>query len=126
MPAGCKIDTATLSLYANAPISGRTYQVFQVTSNSANSWTETGVTWSNQPSTTGTPATLSLSGTQSGYRDWNVSAIVQAIYSSGTNNGFLIQDASEGANGNGVQQLFVSKESATNQPQLVITYTQAP
>ena len=116
MPAGCKINTATLSLYAtSASTSTRTLQALQV----AATWTETGVTWTNQPSTTGSAVTTS-SGT--GWRDWVVTSMVQSMYS-GTNYGFLIRDAVEGSSGT---QVFNSRESGSNKPQLVITYTQGP
>jgi hypothetical protein len=52
--------------------------------------------------------------------------MVQSMYSSGANYGFLIRDAAEDDNGNGVQQQFYSKESSNNKPQLLITYTQGP
>jgi uncharacterized repeat protein (TIGR01451 family) len=119
LPAGCVIQSATLRLYASAPVAGRTLQALQVSS----SWTENGVNWNNQPSTTGAAATTA-SGSATGYREWTVTSIVQAIYG-GTNNGFLIRDASEDANGQGVDQQFQSREN-TNKPQLVITYSPGP
>ncbi len=57
---------------------------------------EGGVTWNNQPSTTGTAVTT---GSGSGYRSWNVTSQVQAIFSTGANHGFLIRDANEGGGG---------------------------
>jgi len=118
MPAGCKIGSATLKLTSSVFVSGRTLQALQVSS----IWTESGVTWTNQPSTTGTAATTA-SG--SGTLQWTVTSMVQAM-TTGTNNGFLIRDATEDASGSGVQQLFFSKENSTSKPLLVITYTQAP
>jgi hypothetical protein len=119
MPAGCKIQSATLRLNASASASGRTLQALQILGN----WTENGVNWNNQPGTTGTAATTA-SG--SGWREWNVTSIVQAMMS-GTNNGFLIRDAVESDGGSAQQQEFISRENASaDKPQLVITYTQAP
>jgi len=83
------------------------------------SWTESGITWNNQPTAAGTVTTSA--GT--GWRDWVVTSMVQSMYSSGTNYGFLIRDAVEGASGT---QVFSSRESGTNTPKLVITYIQGP
>jgi hypothetical protein len=115
MPAGCIVDTATLRLYAGSAASGRTLQAIRVNA----TWTETAVTWQNQPATTGTPATTT-SGT--GYRQWNVAGIVQAQYSSGAVNGFLIRDATEGQD---AEQQFFSREKGEQPPQLVITFKPA-
>jgi hypothetical protein len=58
-----------------------------------------------------------------GYREWGVATLVQAMYSSGTNNGFLIRDATEGQD---AEQQFNSREKSENAPQLVITFKPAP
>jgi hypothetical protein len=113
IPAGCQVTSAQLRLYAGSSTSNRTLQALRVNA----PWTETGVTWGNQPATTGTAATTS-SG--SGWRQWTVTAHVQAMYAS-ANHGFLIRDASEGAGGR--EQQFHTKEKAPDQPpELVITY----
>jgi hypothetical protein len=78
------------------------------------------VTWGNQPATTGTAATTT-SGT--GYRQWSVAAIVQNMYSTGQNNGFLIRDATE--NQDAEQQLY-AREKGESPPQLVVTFKPAP
>ena len=49
MPQGCSVESATLRIYAKSAASGRTLQAFQL----GGSWTEGGVTWANQPATTG-------------------------------------------------------------------------
>jgi large repetitive protein len=114
IPAGCDVVTAKLRLYAASYKDGRTLQAIPL----AAAWTETGVTWGNQPATTGTAATTT-SGF--GYRDWTVTSQVQAMYTPGTNHGFLIRDASE--NGGGLDQAFNSREKGTdNPPQLVISF----
>jgi hypothetical protein len=112
VPAGCSLQSATLRLYAASAAGGRTLQALRL----AGSWTEGGVTWSNQPATTGTAATTA-SGT--GYRQWSVTAQVQAMYA-GTNNGFLIRDAVE--NNAGAEQQLHSREKGQNTPQLVLTF----
>jgi hypothetical protein len=77
------------------------------------------VTWSNQPATTGAAAT---SVSRRGYRAWNVTAHVQAMYASGSSHGFLIREAVEGA---GAEQRFHSREKRRRPPQLVIHYAPA-
>jgi parallel beta-helix repeat protein len=117
IPAGCVIDTATLRMYAgSASSSQRTLQAFRAGA----SWTESGVTWANQPAVSGSAVTT-MSG--SGYREWNVAIIVQNMYSSGSNNGFLIKDATEGQD---AEQQFYSREKGTDPPQLVVSFKAAP
>jgi hypothetical protein len=109
MPQGCSVETATLRLYAGSSKSGRTIQVFQL----GGSWTENGVNWSNQPSTTGGAVTASSGN---GYRQWNVAGLVQSMYS-GSNDGFLVRDATENQD---AEQQFNSREKSDNRPQLVL------
>jgi CSLREA domain-containing protein len=116
IPTGCIVESATLRLFAASSASGRTLQALRVTA----PWTENGVTWSNQPATNGTAATTT-SG--SGYRQWNVTSQVQALYAAGANHGFLIRDATE--NQDAEQQLH-SREKGESMPQLVLTFAPAP
>jgi hypothetical protein len=114
IPAGCTVTGASLRLYAGSATTGRTLRALRVTAN----WTESGVTWSNQPATTSTAAATVASG--SGWRQWSVLTQVQAMYT-GTNYGFLIRDATENTNG-GREQELNSREKTQNQPQLVVTF----
>jgi hypothetical protein len=115
-PQGCVIQSATLRLYSPSPTDGRVIQALQLNG----SWSVNNVNWSNQPGTTGT-AVATSSG--NGYLEWNVASMVQLMYS-GTNNGFLIRDESEG--GGGFEQQFHSREKGETMPQLVITFAPAP
>jgi hypothetical protein len=117
IPARCTVTNATLRLFATAPAAGRTMQVLRVNG----AWTETGVTWNNQPATTGTAVT-SPSLSVAGWQPWNVLGMVQAMYA-GTNHGFLVRDGVDG----GVlppHQAYQSREGTTNtqDPQLVLTF----
>jgi hypothetical protein len=112
VPSGCVVQSATLRLYAASSSGGRTIQALRITGN----WAENSVTWANQPSTNGTAVTT---GSGNGYLQWNVTTIVQTMYS-GSNNGFLIRDASEG--GGGAEQQFHSREKGSEMPELVITF----
>jgi hypothetical protein len=113
IPAGCVVGSATLRLYASSWTNNRTLQALRLNG----TWSESTVTWSNQPATTGTAATTT-SG--SGWREWNVAAQVQAMYDSGSSNGFLIRDASE--SGSGREQQFHSREKGENTAQLILTF----
>ena len=111
LPAGCAIQSATLTMFAGSSASGRTLQALRITS----AWTEAGVNWSNQPTTNGTATTASGSGN----RNWDVTALVQAMYVPGGGfHGFMIRDAVEGQS---AEQQFNSREKSTNRPRLVIT-----
>ena len=116
IPAGYVVQSATLRLYAASSRTGRTLQALRINA----SWAESTVRWNNQPATTGTAATTT-SGT--GYRQWNVTAHVLQMYSSG-NNGFLIRDASD--SGGGFEQQFHSREKGENIPELIINWAPAP
>jgi hypothetical protein len=111
-PAGCEVQSATLRLYSPSWKNGRTIQAIRLNGN----WSEMGVTWGNQPPTTG-PAATTSSG--SGYRSWNVVSQVQGMYA-GSNNGFLIRDAVENSGGN--EQEFHAREKGENRPMLIITF----
>jgi large repetitive protein len=113
IPTGCTVISATLRLHAGGGTEGRTLEAVRLLSG----WTESGVTWSNQPGTGGAPATTP-SGT--GARAWTVKKLVDEMYGSG-NHGFLIRDAAEGETG--VEQSFNSREKAAdNPPRLEITF----
>jgi hypothetical protein len=115
-PQGCVVQSATLRMYAASWKTGRTLHALQINA----PWTENGVTWNNQPATAG-PAATTSSG--SGWREWNVASVVQSMYDSGLNYGFLIRDETEN---NDAEQQFHGREKGENIPQLVITFGPAP
>jgi site-specific recombinase XerC len=117
MPPGCIIGSATLRMYAASAASGRTLQALQL----AGIWAEDAVTWSNQPPMAGATATTD-SG--SGWRTWNVAPQVQAMYDTGTIQGFLIRDATEEQDGG--EQQFHGREKGSELPTLAIQFAQAP
>ena len=138
-PSTATVMTASLRLYATAlPSSCRTYDVFRNTS----SWTETGITWNNQPggSSINSPASggrtsAITAGTSGGctyssagaYVAWDVTADVAAFVSgSATNDGWEIRDDSETLLGIlfNVAMTDSAREAAVQlqAPQLVVTY----
>lgn len=114
IPAGCSLVDARLRLHATSASGSRTILAYRV----AASWAEAGVTWSNQPGTSGSPST-SPSG--NGWREWAVLQQVLGMYTSG-NHGFMLRDQTEGSGGQGFTQVYDSRESAGNPPALVLTF----
>ena len=120
IPGLARVLTSSLSLYlATTPTSSRTYELHRVTAG----WTQSGLTWSNQPATTGTATASFGTGSTGGVTlSMNVLTDVSAFVAGGaTNNGWRIKDQTEGdllAAGEG---RFSSREGSTP-PALVVTY----
>jgi hypothetical protein len=113
LPSGCTVTGARLRMNASSSVAGRTIEAIRL----ASSWTESGITWANQPATTGA-AVSSTSG--AGWREWDVTSHVQAMYS-GSNDGWLLRDSAESAT-TAAEQQYHSREDATNPPELVVTF----
>lgn len=116
-PPRCTLRAATLRLYATKPAGGRTIEALRVNG----AWTETAVTWTNQPATAGTPATSASLGS-AGWEEWNVLAQVEAMYG-GVNDGFLIKDSATSALLS-LHQTYQSREGSpdSQDPQLVLGF----
>ncbi len=112
-PSGCTVTAATLRVFAQSAAGSRTIQALQV----AATWAEATATWTNQPATTGSPAT---STSVAGYGSWDVTTQVQAMLA-GTNYGFLLRDATE-SSATSFAQTYRTTESITNIPQLDVTF----
>jgi hypothetical protein len=112
VPAGCQVVGAELRVQNASPVTGRTIGVLRVNG----AWTEGGVTWANQPATTGTAVAAAAAG---GRMTWNVTAMVQA-QAAGTNHGFLIRDMS--TTGDAEQGLHAREKAPDAPPQLVVTF----
>jgi hypothetical protein len=112
LAAGCNLTAATLRINATTVQGTRTFDAYRIST----AWTETVVTWNNQPGTTGTAASTSAAV---GWMTWNVLSQVQTWYSSGNDFGFMIRDSVEDA-GSASTSTLQSREN-TNDPELVIT-----
>lgn len=119
IPASCEVTDARLRLYAASATNGRTLQARRVTAGVPANWVENTVTWANQPATSATDIATTTSG--AGYRQWTVLAQVQAMYSPGANNGFLVRDATENSAASPEQQLH-ARDKGSDPPQLVVTF----
>ena len=138
VPSSAIVTGATLRLWATAipAATCRTEDVFAVTS----AWTQSAITWNNQPF--GTAINSPASGTRTDsitvgsgagctigsaaqYVPWNVTTNVANFVSGGaTNFGWMIRDDAEGANGLGFAVTFSTSDagSVPQAPQLVVTY----
>jgi hypothetical protein len=112
VPEGCRLESASLQLYATSSVNGRWLQAWRL----AGPWAELQVNWSNQPGITGSPA-VTPSGR--GAREWDVTGHVAAMLETGSSHGFLIRDAAE--SGRGYEQSFAARE-LRNRPQLIIRF----
>jgi hypothetical protein len=139
IPSTATVRSATLRLYLTTlPAACRTLDIFRVTA----SWTETGITWNNQPfgTTINNPASGSRTdsfdvGTPTGCENHlvgyvsgaSVTTDVAAFVAGTTNNGWMIRDDNEGSNTTRTST-FSTKELATIVlvPQLVVIYVTAP
>jgi large repetitive protein len=121
IPAGGDVKSATLQLHLQtAPGASRSHDVHRVTA----PWTETGVTWSNQPAVVAAATASVPTGTTSGVAlGWNVRPDVQAVIAGTANNGWRVDDGAEGAL-TAQAGAYGTRENATasRRPQLVITY----
>jgi hypothetical protein len=138
VPSSAIVTGATLRLWVTAvPVATcRTEDVFAVTS----AWTQSAITWNNQPFGTATNSPASAARTDSitigsgagctvgsaaQYVAWNVTSNVATFVSGGaTNFGWMIRDDAEGANGVGFAVAFSTSNagSVPQAPQLVVTY----
>lgn len=116
LPAACTMTSATLRLFDASPTVLRTIRAQRV----AASWTENGITWSNQPGGTGAVATSSTP-LLAGWQSWTVTAQVQAMYV-GVNDGFVVSDQSENALVPASQQ-YSSREAGSNVPELIVSWS---
>jgi hypothetical protein len=140
IPSSASVKASTLRLYVTAlPASCRTVDLFRVTA----SWTETGITWNNQPfgtSTNNPPSSQRTSAISIGaaacqnsstgvyVSGWDVSSDVQAFVSGrAANYGWMIRDDIEDA---AISQsaAFSTKNAnvVAQAPQLVVTYQVSP
>jgi signal peptidase I len=113
IPAGCEVTGASLRMFETTVQGTRTFTASQL----AGAWTESGVTWDNQPSTTGTPATVSNA---LGWRYWNVTTMVTNMYS-GSNHGFVIKDQTENG-GTAFENRLTSRAVPAETAELVVSF----
>jgi hypothetical protein len=117
IPSGCTVSAATLRLFAESEVAGRTLGAYLADPGVA-TWTEAGLNWNNKPAALGTAATAVMPATDQ-YVPWTVTALVKDLYTLG-NNGFVVRDQDE--TGGGAWQQFNSRSVASNKPQLYVAW----
>ena len=93
IPANSLITAASLKLFMYAaPTASRTYDAHRTTA----SWTEAGITWTNQAAVAGAATSSVTTGTTANVTlTWTVTADVQAFVDGTANNGWRISDRTE-------------------------------
>lgn len=138
VPSTATVKIATMRFYVSAlPNSCRTHNIYRV----ASSWTETGITWNNQPfgTTTNNPPTAqrtdsmgaggsTCENTSTGQyvTGWDVTTDIQAfVQGTATNYGWMIRDDAENS-GSTQAVTYEAKNSGVllTAPHLYVTYTQ--
>jgi hypothetical protein len=118
IPSRCTLSAATLRLFAESQVPGRTLGAYRADPSVA-TWTEAALNWNNKPAALGAAVTAVMpAGDQ--YVEWTVTALAKDLYSLG-NNGFVVRDQDE--TGGGAWQQFNSRSVATNKPQLYVAWS---
>ena len=122
IPSDALVQTARVQLTVSvAALATRTYDLRGTTA----AWVETTATWNVQPAVAGstTASTTVTLGTLVGtVVEWTATGDVQSyVTGAATNLGWRLGDASEGI-ALGTPLTFGSREGATGQPKLVVTY----
>lgn len=111
IPPIASVTAASLKLrLTNAPGEDRTLEARRV----ADAWTESGIKWNNQPTTTPIlPGTLNTGTMNDVWKSWDVTSDVQNFAAGAYgNNGWMVKDASEGS-ANSQESAFASREHAS-------------
>jgi len=107
VPARCDVSGATLEVYAESQVAGRTLGAYRVAPTPV--WTEATLNWTNKPLGVSPAQTVVMPNTDQ-YVSWTVTSLVQDMYALG-NNGFVVQDQDE--TGPGAWQQFRSRSMAS-------------
>jgi hypothetical protein len=123
IPAGSTISGATLQLW-NWKSTGAALPV-EVHGATDDTWTETGLNWSNQPALGSVLDTQTLaSGTTNVWYGWNVTSFVQSQFGGDKTVSLLLKPVTEGSGDvTAPSYAFDAKEFGSNAPVLVVTTT---
>jgi large repetitive protein len=118
VPSRCDVVSATLALYA-----GTAQAATMVVQRATATWSDTSLTWNNQPALTGSPAPLEVTAT--GWHSYPVADHVTAFLAApASNHGFVVRDqlTRGGAISAYRYQIYNSFSNASNRPTLTITW----
>jgi hypothetical protein len=121
IPAGSTINSATLELYASTAGTSGNIDVHMITG----TWTETGVSGTNEPAHNSTAEATIASGTGTGWKIWTVASCVQGwVNGTNTNYGFKVKAQTESGT-TASSWVFATRENGTagNRPILRVNYT---
>jgi hypothetical protein len=124
IPAGATVTSATMYLYYyvyddNDP-AGRTLTCYRLTG----SWTESTVTWNNQPTRSATMSSQAIVPAAYGWMSWDVTSDVQDfVNGSETNYGWIIRDEVPWGAGDIPTAHFRSKEYGSLVPYLEVEWS---
>jgi hypothetical protein len=120
--AGSTIAQATLAMYTDAyGHCGGAASITLGTYRANGSWSEAGLTWSNQPAVAGSASdSVTIPYGAADPYSWDVTTIVQAWASGSANNGMVIKPVNEG--GNTVYRAFYTKEAGPQWVELEILF----
>lgn len=113
VPADCTITSATLAFTTISGATGRTLHASRATA----TWTETGVTWNNQPAVATPAATASSTATVDAVVSFTVTSQLQAMYPSSAF-GFVVKDSTESGT---AHQRYHSSESTSTTKRPLLT-----
>ncbi len=127
IPNGSTVSSANLSLFVKDCASvSRTLEVQRLSA----TWTESTITWNNQPSVSGSAVTTSTGTTKEVWLTWNVTSDVLEFIQNqtATNYGWRIKDQTEGSSTQYTESSYTRDEASytTLRPKLSITYTPPP
>lgn len=121
IPSDATIESAELTLHlTDAPTLSRTHDAHRVT----DTWAETSVTWTNQPTRATTATASVLTGTTDGVTlEWDVTGdVADFVAGNTTNHGWLVKDTLEG-DATGMTATYSAREHTTSEqrPALAVT-----
>lgn len=121
LPVGSTIAAANLRLcetQGNSAGAGHTHTIQRA----ASTWTELGVTWSNQPPVSATVTATQIVPPSASCVFTDVSPDVQSWVGGANNYGWMLSDQQETLLGGATQYASREHNSVTHRPQLVVTY----
>jgi len=86
-------------------------------------WSETGITWNNQPAQGNAQSLVTITNTTPRNYDWDVTSYVKQEKNAGRN---LVSLAVKSAANSSAYSTFASDEATANRPQLIVTLTPPP
>jgi hypothetical protein len=115
------VSSAKLRLFGSRPVSSNlTDSAFAVASNT---WTETGITWTNRPALGARQGSGVVVTTTAKYYEWDVTSFVQAQQTSGAAAVSLAVSMDTATSAS--PDTFQSREASSNPPQLAVTFGSA-